>query len=140
MALRRRVGANYGYYTLLMADAVGAGGMVLAAEPNPHLAELLKRNVSVNGFVRSTTFLAKAISERNAGSVSFVVPEGNRSMNGTLCMAAGAGDRVYDVRDRHPRRMRSQTGRGSTSSRSMPRERRKRSGGACSAPCSGTRT
>ena len=91
------VGANYGYYTLLMAEAVGAGGMVLAAEPNPHLAELLRRNVSVNGFLRSTTFLAKAISERNAGSVSFVVPEGNRSMNGTLCMAAGAGDRVYDV-------------------------------------------
>ena len=29
------VGANYGYYTLLLADAVGEAGHVIAVEPNP---------------------------------------------------------------------------------------------------------
>src|SRR6187402_1960175 len=35
------VGANHGYYTLLMADAAGPHGRVLALEPNPTLAGLL---------------------------------------------------------------------------------------------------
>lgn len=45
------VGANYGYYTLLMAAACERGGRVLACEPNPLLAETyLPRNVALNGF------------------------------------------------------------------------------------------
>ena len=36
------IGANYGYYTLLMADAVESAGRVLAVEPQPQLAELLR--------------------------------------------------------------------------------------------------
>lgn len=91
------IGANHGYYTLIMADAVGPEGVVLAAEPNPRLAELVKRNIDVNGFPRSTTLLTKAISETSASNVRFVIPEGNRSMNGTLCAAAGEGDMVFEV-------------------------------------------
>src|SRR5918912_920802 len=38
------VGANHGYYTVLMSDLVGAQGMVRAFEPNPRLVELLGLN------------------------------------------------------------------------------------------------
>jgi predicted O-methyltransferase YrrM len=33
------VGANYGYYSMLMAAACGREGYVLASEPNPVLAQ-----------------------------------------------------------------------------------------------------
>lgn len=44
------VGANLGYYALLMADLVGPEGRVLALEPNPRLAELAARSLSLGGF------------------------------------------------------------------------------------------
>lgn len=44
------VGAAFGYYTLLMAEKVGARGRVHAFEPNPSLAALLEQSVAVNGF------------------------------------------------------------------------------------------
>jgi FkbM family methyltransferase len=91
------IGANHGYYTLIMADAVGPDGAVLAVEPNPRLADLLKRNIDVNGFPRSTALLSKAISDQSASRVTFVIPEGNRSMNGTLCGVGGDGDKVFEV-------------------------------------------
>lgn len=43
------VGANLGYFTLIMADLVGAAGHVLAFEPNPHAAMLLQRSLRANG-------------------------------------------------------------------------------------------
>jgi FkbM family methyltransferase len=44
------VGANIGYYTLVLAKAVGAHGAVHAFEPVPRLFETLSRNVGANGF------------------------------------------------------------------------------------------
>lgn len=43
------VGANLGYFSVLMADVVGASGRVLAFEPNPRLALLASRNLALNG-------------------------------------------------------------------------------------------
>lgn len=42
-------GAGYGYFTLLAADLVGPAGRVLAFEPHPRLAALLRRNLALNG-------------------------------------------------------------------------------------------
>lgn len=44
------VGANHGYYTLLLADAAAEGGQTLALEPAPRIADLLERTLAVNGF------------------------------------------------------------------------------------------
>src|SRR3954453_12660410 len=49
------VGANYGYYSLLLADLVGPAGHVYAIEPNPAAATLLRRSVALNGFDARTT-------------------------------------------------------------------------------------
>lgn len=44
------LGANHGYYSILLADLVGEQGRVHAFEPNPRMLELLRDNVAVNGF------------------------------------------------------------------------------------------
>lgn len=44
------IGANIGYYTLVLAKAVGSRGAVHAFEPVPRLFETLRRNVGANGF------------------------------------------------------------------------------------------
>ncbi|SCZ67245.1 FkbM family methyltransferase [Thiohalomonas denitrificans] len=42
------VGANFGYYAILMSFAVGERGMVYAFEPLPHTLDILKRNIDLN--------------------------------------------------------------------------------------------
>ncbi len=44
------VGANIGYFTLLGASLVGPEGRCVGIEAHPRLAELLQRNVIINGF------------------------------------------------------------------------------------------
>lgn len=44
------LGANIGYYTLLMANLVGSDGFVYAVEPAIENYELLKQNVALNNF------------------------------------------------------------------------------------------
>ncbi|MBC4018112.1 FkbM family methyltransferase [Siccirubricoccus deserti] len=42
-------GAGYGYFTLLAAELVGPQGRVVAIEPHPRSAALLRRNIALNG-------------------------------------------------------------------------------------------
>jgi FkbM family methyltransferase len=44
------VGANCGYYTMLMADLVGPEGHVLAVEPNEDLVRLVERGAEANDY------------------------------------------------------------------------------------------
>ncbi len=62
------VGANFGYYTLLAAKAVGPRGRVIGFEPDPQNFGLLRRNVAVNGFADRVTLVAGAVSDHK-GSV-----------------------------------------------------------------------
>lgn len=66
-------GANLGYYTLIAADRVGAGGRVHAIEPNPALAERLRRSLVVNGYDQRTTIHEIALSDA-AREVAFRIP------------------------------------------------------------------
>ncbi|MGQ0431802.1 MAG: FkbM family methyltransferase [Microthrixaceae bacterium] len=72
------VGANYGYYTLLMAGACEREGRVLACEPNPLLAETyLPGNVALNGFRDRVEICQKVIGNINAERVEFVLHDGD---------------------------------------------------------------
>ncbi|MDQ3955949.1 MAG: FkbM family methyltransferase [Actinomycetota bacterium] len=42
------IGANLGYFTLVMATTVGAGGRVVSFEPDPQMAAALTRNIERN--------------------------------------------------------------------------------------------
>ncbi len=58
------VGANVGYYTLLVASKIGKHGKCFAFEANPEIFELLFRNVEVNGFLDRVILVNKAVANR----------------------------------------------------------------------------
>jgi FkbM family methyltransferase len=63
------VGANVGYFTLLAARAVGAGGRVYAFEPEPRNLELLRRSVEVNGFAGWVHVSEKAVLDTTGSAI-----------------------------------------------------------------------
>jgi FkbM family methyltransferase len=72
------VGANYGYYTLLMAGACGPDGHVAACEPNPVLAgTYLPQNLALNGFHRGVEICPKVIGNLDDRIVDFVLHDGD---------------------------------------------------------------
>jgi FkbM family methyltransferase len=82
------VGANHGYYTLLMADGVGPSGQVLAVEPNPDPVRRLQHTLDVNGFVSHVGVVQKAASDVDGDRVELFIAE-NRGMNASLRGDAG---------------------------------------------------
>lgn len=60
------VGANIGYYTLLMADRAGPAGRVLAVEPNPRMADLIRRSAALNGY--ATVEIAECAATHASGA------------------------------------------------------------------------
>lgn len=68
------IGANLGYFSLLLADLVGPGGRVHAFEPNPHMTGLLQRSASVNGFSQRLHIHQVALGAENEGEVALIVP------------------------------------------------------------------
>src|SRR3984957_14742766 len=55
------IGANYGTYTLPMAQKVGANGHVWAFEPSSSTAQFLAQGIAANGFTQ-VTLVQKAVS------------------------------------------------------------------------------
>jgi FkbM family methyltransferase len=90
------VGANHGYYTLIMADAVGSEGHVVPIEPTPRLAELLRQTLDVNGFA-AVTVVQQAASAADGEIRRLVVPP-RRSLNARLSDVARPADTVVDVK------------------------------------------
>jgi FkbM family methyltransferase len=76
------VGANYGYYTLLLADAVGEAGHVIAVEPNPAAVTLLGQSVLLNGHSGRTQIVPHALGA-TAGKRLLFLPSGEPK-NATL--------------------------------------------------------
>jgi FkbM family methyltransferase len=85
------VGANYGYFTLLLGALVGPKGRVLACEPNPAAAACLRRSVALNDHASRTTVIESALGAvADAGGVLFV-PNGEPK-NAHLIATAGDAD------------------------------------------------
>lgn len=66
------VGANFGYYSLLMARL---GAKVDAFEPNVRMLSLLKRSISINGYSEQITANGLAVSEYLGSTVLYVPHE-----------------------------------------------------------------
>jgi FkbM family methyltransferase len=83
------VGANHGYYSLVLADLVGATGHVHAFEPNPRLLDLLGRTVALNGFWHLVRLHGAAVADRPGPPMAFVATEAEPK-NGRLLMPGEA--------------------------------------------------
>ncbi len=77
------VGANHGYYSLIMSDLIGSTGKLIAVEPTPKLAKLLERTLDLNGFRDRTTVLQQAITNRTGETINLFIPDGY-GMNATI--------------------------------------------------------
>ena len=67
------IGANIGYYALMELGMIGPSGKLVAVEPSPSNVELLKRNLTLNGYDGIEVHLA-AISDQ-AGVKQFFLSE-----------------------------------------------------------------
>lgn len=68
------VGANLGYFSILMADLVGPEGIVHAFEPNPALASRLALSARTNGFGRSLRIHQTALGDEDGALFHFIIP------------------------------------------------------------------
>jgi FkbM family methyltransferase len=57
------VGANIGYYTVMMANLVGPNGRVIAFEPTKYYGDVLRRNLEENN-IRNVQVLPLGLSDR----------------------------------------------------------------------------
>ena len=67
------VGANVGYFTLIMADLC-RNGHVHAFEPNPNVAARLRRTLIINGMDDRTTLHPDPLGEEEGRAAHLVVP------------------------------------------------------------------
>lgn len=88
------VGANYGYYTLLLCDRVGQEGRVAAFEPNPRVAELLTKSVAVNGFAGRCRIHRCCAGRRGVGPVMLHIPDGDPKNASVVAQPAAGGMHV----------------------------------------------
>ncbi|CAN5337205.1 hypothetical protein BH09PSE2_BH09PSE2_05640 [soil metagenome] len=82
------VGANVGYFTVLMASLIGPTGRITSFEANPLLAELVRRSLSLNGYLDRVDVRAEAASD-TIGVLDFVTC---RKSNGGGHILQGGGD------------------------------------------------
>lgn len=69
------IGANVGYFTLLMASRVGAGGRVFAFEPNPPIGDLLLESARRAGLADRITVRRDPLWDADGEQSVLKVPE-----------------------------------------------------------------
>jgi FkbM family methyltransferase len=93
------VGANLGYFTLLMASLVGKSGRVYAFEPNPRLHAMLAANIALNpGLDDGRLNAVPAAVGAQTGRMQFFCPvPGHEGVGGLKNTERAPLDRVVDV-------------------------------------------
>jgi FkbM family methyltransferase len=71
------IGANIGYYTLLLAGLVGDKGKVIAFEPCPDNFVLLRKNVEINGY-KNVELIQAAVSNHTGKTKLHLYKNDNR--------------------------------------------------------------
>jgi FkbM family methyltransferase len=86
-------GANWGYFSLLAAPAVGGEGKVIALEPDPRQFARLARNLEMNQFANVTALqIAAASRDGMVGLLGYADDAANRGVS-RIADTAGAAHR-----------------------------------------------
>lgn len=88
------VGANIGYFSLILARAVGPEGRVLSYEPDPELNSILRRNLAHNGYLNVEARQA-AVADK-AGELTFY--RSAKSMGDNRLFTHGVDGATFKVR------------------------------------------
>lgn len=75
------VGAHVGLFTLIACRRLGGSGRVLAIEPSPQNADLLRRHVTLNACESQVTVVEALVGDQVSGSVRFVCQPGECTAN-----------------------------------------------------------
>ncbi len=90
------VGANFGYYSLLLASAIGEKGKLFSFEANPPVFDILHRNIEVNGFLDRTVVENKAAMDRNT-RITFSVSEKHYGSSSIHDLSSDVGDSIRKI-------------------------------------------
>jgi len=94
------IGANLGYFSLLMAERVGSHGRVHAFEANPAMADLLRGSAIENGLANRVAIHADPLWDADDIACVLKIPVGEPK---NAHVVTGAGDDVPGVRLRSRR-------------------------------------
>ena len=90
------VGANYGYYSILMGRCVGPTGRVVSFEPNPHLANLARKSLWISGIREIHEVREEAAYSTTGEQVRFFIPD-ESPMNAQVIDEAPYDGTMIDV-------------------------------------------
>lgn len=85
------IGANLGFFSLLVGRRVSRSGRVHSFEPHPQLGELLKRSAFLNGLSNTITLHPHGLSDKNA-PIEFGYPVGH--LGGGSVVSGPAENRI----------------------------------------------
>ncbi len=91
------VGANVGYYSLLLADLVGNTGKVVAFEPNPASLALLQNSLSLNGYVERVEIKPYAAWDNCDEQLILKVPRGEPKNSHIVEVAGGTEEFISHI-------------------------------------------
>lgn len=92
------IGANFGYFSCLIASKIGAGnlGRVYAFEANPKMTNLLRRNIEINWGMAAVDVHEIAVTEK-AGVLQLNIPKKHLANASLGQMGAGVEVDVVNV-------------------------------------------
>lgn len=68
------IGANHGYFSVLMSELVGPDGFVHSFEPNPRLAQLVEHSLAINGYAARSAVHNVALAETDGAQMALIIP------------------------------------------------------------------
>jgi len=91
------LGANAGYFTLLMASLVGSTGHVHSYEPNPALTNMLAESIALSHYQDRVTLNRVAVSDRCSKSATFYISQlpNNSGVSALTPLDWGVRDGIY---------------------------------------------
>ncbi|HLL53726.1 MAG TPA: FkbM family methyltransferase [Myxococcaceae bacterium] len=89
------VGANWGYFSLLATERVGASGRVVSVEADPRMFSILQRNVAMNALPQVT--LVPAAAAAGPGTLKLAGFDEEQSNWGISRVVSGGGGKVFEV-------------------------------------------